>query len=80
VASSRPREDRDLEREVAAIVAALGAAEGPMDRRRLAAAVGARYWGAGRFSIALGEAARRGAVRRTGRGSYEAVRTPSQTG
>jgi MFS family permease len=80
VASARPREDRDLEREVAAIAAALGAADGPMDRRRLAGAVGARYWGAGRFSIALGEAARRGMVRRTGRGSYEALRTPSRTG
>src|SRR3954453_3145985 len=63
-ASSRPPMDRDLDREVSAIIAALAAAGGPMDRRTLAARVGAQRWGAGRFSIALGAATQRGDVRR----------------
>ena len=72
-ASIRPRGDRDLEREVAAIAEVLAEADGPMDRRALANAVGARYWGTGRFSLALSEAARRGQARRVGRGHYEAA-------
>jgi MFS family permease len=72
VASTRPREDRDLEREVAAIAAALEQADGPLDRRGLAAQVGARYWGAGRFSLALAAACADDRARRVGRGRYAA--------
>jgi MFS family permease len=80
LASSRPAMDRDLDREVSAIVAALAAADGPMDRRTLAARVGAQRWGAGRFSIALGAATQRGDVRRVGRASYEATRSAQPAG
>jgi hypothetical protein len=80
VASSRPRMDRDLDRELAAIVSALSAAATPLDRRELASRVAARRWGAGRFSIALSIAAERGLVRRVGRGSYEALRTAEPAG
>jgi MFS family permease len=76
VASSRPVRDRDLEHEVDAIIAVLEAADGPVDRRRLALEVDARHWGAGRFSIALSTATARGRARRVGRGSYEALRAP----
>jgi MFS family permease len=77
VASSRPREDRDIEREVGAIAGALAAADGPLDRRTLAREVVARRWGAGRFSVALSEACERGLAVRVGRGSYAAVRVPA---
>ena len=80
VASSRPRMDRDLDREVAAIVAALSSADTPLDRRALATRVAARRWGAGRFSIALSVATERGLIRRVGRGSYEALRTAEPAG
>jgi MFS family permease len=72
VASTRPREDRDLGRETAAIAAALAQADGPIDRRALAAAVGARYWGAGRFSLALAAACADGTAQRVGRARYAA--------
>jgi hypothetical protein len=71
-ASMRPRQDRELDREVDRVAAALAQAGGPMDRRALADAVGARHWGGGRFSVALSEATRRGLARRVGRGHYEA--------
>jgi MFS family permease len=74
MASTRPSTDRELDREVEAILGVLEEAGGPVDRRVLAERVGARRWGAGRFSLALGEATQRGAARRVGRGSYEAVR------
>ena len=78
VASTRPREDRDLGRETAAIAAALARADGPMDRRALAAAVGARYWGAGRFSLALAAACADGTAQRVGRARYGAgAETPT---
>jgi MFS family permease len=70
-ASVRPRADREREREVARIAEALAEAGGPMDRRALANAVGARHWGTGRFSTALSEAVRRGQARRVGRAHYE---------
>src|SRR3954470_9941040 len=72
VASSRPAQDRDLDHEIAAIAAALERSDGPLDRRALAAEVGARYWGAGRFSVALAEACAQGRARRVGRGRYAA--------
>ncbi|MFD0899323.1 MFS transporter [Actinomadura sediminis] len=51
-----------LDREVTAIARALGE-HGPMDRRRLAELVGARYWGPGRFRAALREAVHEGLAR-----------------
>jgi hypothetical protein len=63
--SSQVGEDRDIEREVAELVAALRE-KGPMRRRELRRAVESRYWGPGRFANALWLAQRRGLVRRTG--------------
>jgi MFS family permease len=80
VASSRPAQDRDLDHEVAAIVAALERADGPIDRRALAVDVGARYWGAGRFSVALAEACSDGRAHRVGRGRYAAGPSTSGAG
>jgi MFS family permease len=73
-ASLRSRTDTDLDREIAAILAALGDADGALARRELALRTGSRFWGAGRFSTALGTAMARGEVRRAGRGRYEAAR------
>ena len=69
-ASVRARADTDLDREVDEIVGALG--DGPLPRRELAERTHSRYWGAGRFSTALGTALARGEVRRV-RGRYERV-------
>jgi MFS family permease len=55
-----------LEREVDAIARALDD-RGPTERRELARAVGARFWGPGRFAAALGEAVSSGRVRRVSR-------------
>jgi hypothetical protein len=63
--SSMRAEDRDVEREVDAIVAALRD-QGPMDARRLRLAVDSRLWGRGRFRSALNLARRRGLIRREG--------------
>jgi MFS family permease len=71
-ASLRSKTDIDLDREVDQIADALAAA-GPMTRHELAEKVGARHWGAGRFSTALGTALARGQVRRVGRGRYAAT-------
>jgi hypothetical protein len=59
----------DLSREVAAIERAL-AERGPTERRELARAVGARFWGPGRFGAALREAVESGRARRAGRGRF----------
>src|SRR4051794_3868067 len=72
VASTRPPLDRELDREVAAIAAALEGADGSVDRRILAAQVGARRWGAGRFSVALAHACATGQAHRVGRARYAA--------
>jgi hypothetical protein len=61
--------ERVLDREIEAIERAL-AATGTLRRDELAARVGARWWGPGRFSRALGEAVRDGEVRRVGRSTY----------
>jgi hypothetical protein len=61
-----------LDREIARISAALE--RGTLDRAELARVVGARSWGPGRFSAALGEALREGRVRRAGRGRFAAGR------
>jgi MFS family permease len=70
-ASVRTRVDTDLDREVDEILGALD--DGPLPRRELADRTHSRYWGAGRFSTALGTALARGEVRRV-RGRYERVR------
>jgi hypothetical protein len=64
VSSSR-EEDRDIEREVGELVAALRE-HGPMRRRDLRRTVEARFWGPGRFGSALWLAQRRGLVTRQG--------------
>jgi MFS family permease len=71
--SLHPRVDTDIDREIGEIVGALHEADGPLPRRDLAQRTRARYWGAGRFSRALGTAMARGEVRRTGRGRYAKV-------
>jgi MFS family permease len=55
-----------LEPQIEAIERTL-AESGPTERRRLAQLVGARYWGPGRFRLALQEALREGRVRRVSR-------------
>jgi MFS family permease len=55
-----------LEPQIEAIEQTL-ARTGPTERRRLAQLVGARYWGPGRFRLALQEALREGRVRRESR-------------
>src|SRR3954451_953280 len=71
--SLRSPTDTDLDREVAGIAAALEGAREPMTRRELAVATNSRFWGAGRFSTALGTAMARGEIRRV-RGRYELAR------
>ena len=56
-----------LERQIELIEQTLDE-QGPMERRRLARLVGARYWGPGRFGNALDEAVREGRARRPTRG------------
>jgi hypothetical protein len=63
--TSAETEDRDSERELSEIVAALRE-HGPMNRRELRRAVEARFWGPGRFGDSLWLARRRGLVRREG--------------
>jgi hypothetical protein len=63
--TSEVGEDRDIEREMGEIVAALRD-HGPMSRRDLRRAVESRFWGPGRFSNALWLAQRRGMVHRSG--------------
>jgi hypothetical protein len=61
-----------LEPQIEAIERALSET-GPTDRRRLAQLVGARYWGPGRFGLALQEAVREGRVQRVGRNTVAPV-------
>jgi len=74
-ASSRARVDTDIDREVGEIVGTLDEADGPLGRRELAERTNSRFWGAGRFSTALGTAMARGEIRRVGRGRYEATKS-----
>ena len=62
-------ESADLDREIDAIGRALHE-RGEMTREELGSAVGARYWGPGRFRGALREAVGDGEARRVGRSSY----------
>ena len=61
--------DQQLDREVAALVAALRE-HGPVDRERLAELVGAGEWGPRRFSRALHDARREGGAVRLSRSTY----------
>ncbi len=61
--------EEELDREIDAISRALGE-RGQMTREELARAVGARYWGPGRFRGALREAIAEGAARRTARNLF----------
>ncbi len=63
---SAPDATAGLEPQIEAIERTL-AGNGPVERRRLAQLVGARYWGPGRFRLALQEAVREGRVRRVSR-------------
>ena len=66
---SAPAADEDLDREIEVIARALDE-HGTIDRDALATAVGARYWGPGRFRAALREAVEEGRARRAGRTTY----------
>lgn len=68
-ASVQPVSDPFLPVEVARIVAALDGGQ-PVERRQLAIASGARFWGPGRFRRALRTAELEGRVTRSGRGRY----------
>ncbi|HEX5192138.1 MAG TPA: MFS transporter [Solirubrobacteraceae bacterium] len=61
--------DADLDREIEVIARALDE-HGPTDRGELARLVGARYWGPGRFRVALREAVEEGRARRVSRSTF----------
>ncbi len=67
-------EGADLDREIEAISQALDE-HGEMSRAELAGAVGARYWGPGRFRSALREALSEDAARRVSRSRYARPRS-----
>jgi hypothetical protein len=64
--------------EVDAIVIALEAAPEPLDRRTLATAVGAKFWGPGRFRRALIVAVSEGRVTPAGRGRWKSGGPPAE--
>ncbi len=64
--------DRALDREIAAIAAALDE-HGATERRELVRLVGARYWGPGRFARALDAALDEGRIRRVSGRTYGPV-------
>jgi MFS family permease len=66
----RPTALTGLQHEVEAIGQAVDEG-GPVSRAELFRVVGARRWGPGRFSRALGEAVASGRIRRTARGRFE---------
>ena len=66
---STPVADADLDREIEIIGRAL-IDRGPIRREELARAVGARYWGPGRFPRALREALQEGRALRVARRTY----------
>jgi len=69
-ASVVPAADPFLPVEVERIVAALDDEGRPLERRQIAAAAGARFWGPGRFRRALRTALLEGRIARAGRGRY----------
>ena len=64
-----PSAEEDLEREIDVIARALHE-HGATGRRELAQRVGARYWGPGRFRLALREAVEEGRARRLSRSTF----------
>ncbi len=68
---SEPLAPVGFEREVAAIERVLDERDGAVERHELAALVGARFWGPGRYPAALKAAVRTGRARRVGRGRFE---------
>ena len=73
-----PTAEQDLDREIDEIGRALDE-RGPTDRDELAALVGARYWGPGRFRTALRETVNEGRAKRVARDTY-APPDPNDTG
>ena len=63
----------DLDREIE-LIGSVVDQRGALDRRELARAAGASYWGPGRFREALREAVREGRVRRLSRNSFGPAR------
>jgi MFS family permease len=72
---SGPHERVPCEPEVEIIATALQE-HGSANRRELRRRVGARYWGPGRFSEALGKAVEQGRVKRLPRGQFAPVEAP----
>ena len=70
MAVSAPIAAVGLEREIAAIETALADRNAPTDRRELAALVGARFWGPGRYPAALRAAVASGRARRVSRNRF----------
>lgn len=64
-----PTAEQDLDREIDEIARALDE-RGVTDRDELAALVGARYWGPGRFRAALRETVNEGRAKRASRDTY----------
>ncbi len=73
-ASLHPRNDPYLAREVDSIVAVLRT-EGPLYEAQVSRAVGARYWGPGRFRTAVRSGLASGRIRRLGRNQLAASRS-----
>ena len=71
-----PGSDEDLDREIEILARAL-ADRGTIRREELAKAVGARYWGPGRFRAALREAVEEGRARRVARNAYAPPEDPA---
>jgi hypothetical protein len=82
-ADSSGASDRQLDFEIDTLGETL-AGQGPLERAELARRVGARYWGPGRFRVALRECVRddraRRAARRAARRTYEATAGPRDAG
>jgi hypothetical protein len=67
--SSDGDDSSDLDREIEVIARALDE-NGPTDRRELARMVGSRYWGPGRFRVALREAVEEGRAQRLSHSTF----------
>jgi hypothetical protein len=71
MASTSPWDDTELDREIEAIVKLLKD-KGPLRPPQIRDQLETKFWGPGRLRAALGEARKRGLVKRTGR-AYEAA-------
>ena len=74
-----PGPDPELDREIEIIERTLRE-RGPLHRRALAEAVGARFWGPGRFRRALGFATEEGAARRVSPDTFDAGGDRAESG